>query len=153
VVKKQHLNGLVESISPNILSNKKILEFFLDTLRVLNPNVNVFGCRLSSPSNVSVIVAANYTICSQRMLDPTFINISNSHDNKLNLTTWVYFGSVEGVERSFPGCVSFPTTLNSRHNFQISKTPLVKLNNRSFNHVKVFVTKALIRSVSNTSSF
>jgi len=59
--------------------------------------------RLSSPSNVSVVVAANYTICSQRMLDPTFINISNSHDNRLNLTTWVYFGSVEGVERSFPG--------------------------------------------------
>ena len=78
----------------------------METLRVLN--VNVCGCRLSSPSNVTVVAAANYTICSQRMLDPTFINISNSHNNKLNLTTWVYFGSVEGVERSFPGRVSFP---------------------------------------------
>ena len=122
----------------------------VDTLRVLNSNVNVIGCRLSSPSNVTVVVSANYTICSQRMLDPTFINISNSHNNKLNLTTWVYFGSVEGVERSFPGRVSFPTTLNSRHNFQISKTPLVKFNNRSF---KPVCDKALIISVLKTSSF
>lgn len=45
---------------------------------------------------------ANTTICSQRMLDATFINIS-SPNNALNLTSWVYFGSVEGVQRNFPG--------------------------------------------------
>ncbi|KAG0568493.1 hypothetical protein KC19_6G023200 [Ceratodon purpureus] len=45
---------------------------------------------------------ANTTICSQRMLDATFKSIS-SPQNALNLTSWVYFGSVEGVQRNFPG--------------------------------------------------
>lgn len=45
---------------------------------------------------------ANTTICSQRNLDTIFKNISSTH-NRLNLTSWAYFASVEGVQRSFPG--------------------------------------------------
>jgi hypothetical protein len=64
---------------------------------------HVLMCRLpTGPNNLTN--EANTTICSQRMLDATFINIS-SPNNALNLTSWVYFGSVEGVQRNFPGRV------------------------------------------------
>lgn len=59
--------------------------------------------RVSTPPNVTLTTAANYTICSQRMLDPVFLEISNRHNSAINLTSWFYLGSVEGVQRSFPG--------------------------------------------------
>lgn len=62
--------------------------------------------RVSTPPNVTLTTAANYTICSQRMLDPVFLEISNRHNSAINLTSWFYLGSVEGVQRSFPGRVS-----------------------------------------------
>ncbi|KAG0610139.1 hypothetical protein M758_7G041500 [Ceratodon purpureus] len=59
--------------------------------------------RLPTTPNVTLSTAANYTICSQRMLEPLFLEISRGHNSAINLTSWFYFGSVEGVQRSFPG--------------------------------------------------
>jgi len=64
--------------------------------------------RLPTGSNVTLTDEANATICSQRMLDPIFMNISSSHNSALNLTSWTYFASVEGVHRAFPGRVRNP---------------------------------------------
>ena len=63
----------------------------------------------TGPNNLTI--AANTTICSQRMLEATFMNIS-SPNNALNLTSWVYFGSVEGIQRNFPGRVRSHTTVS-----------------------------------------
>ena len=60
--------------------------------------------------NATLISEANRTICAQRMLDPTFEDISNATyaltNNNFHVTAWSYFGSVEGIQRSFPGRVS-----------------------------------------------
>ncbi len=60
--------------------------------------------------NMETLSEANASICSQRMLDPVLMNISQQYNNNLNLTLWTYFASVEGVHRAFPGrvCPHFP---------------------------------------------
>ncbi len=62
------------------------------------------------PNQMETLSEANASICSQRMLDPVLMNISQQYNNNLNFTSWTYFGSVEGVHRAFPGrvCPPFP---------------------------------------------
>lgn len=68
--------------------------------------------------------ADDYAICSQRMLDPLFLNISSGHNNAINLTSWFYFGSAEGVQRSFPGRVSSQLVPEFRGSFNTRSLPM-----------------------------
>lgn len=63
-------------------------------------------CRLMTPPN-NLTSEEKAIICSQRMLDATLKNISLSPTtiNSTRAYYAVYFGSIEGVQRYFPGLV------------------------------------------------
>lgn len=74
-----------------------------DTLGCVRERVSLGRSFVRIPNQMETLSEANASICSQRMLDPVLMNISQQYNNNLNFTSWTYFGSVEGVHRAFPG--------------------------------------------------
>ncbi|CAM6030389.1 unnamed protein product [Sphagnum balticum] len=73
------------------------------TLGCVRERVSLGRSFVRIPTQTETLSEANASICSQRMLDPVLMNISQQYNNNLNLTSWTYFASVEGVHRAFPG--------------------------------------------------